>query len=129
MKTYSVMCFGVPDDFSSMCSVEVQAVDVNGAKTAAVKQMNRMGYPNAVVAPEIPGAPVVIELNSLKKYSVKCFPGRIEGARLYSVEVQAADAESAKKEAVRIMVRNGYPDAFVPAAIPGMESFLVREIP
>lgn len=63
MKTYSVMCFGVPEDFSSMCSVEVQAVDADGAKKEAVKQMNRMGYPNAVVAPEIPGMPVAMELN------------------------------------------------------------------
>ena len=44
------------------------------------------------------------------------------------MEVQAADAESAKKEAIKLMVRNGYPDAFVPAEIPGMKNFLVKEI-
>lgn len=62
MKTYSVMCMGAPDDFSSMCSVEVKALDVDGAKREAVKLMAKMGYPDATVLPDLPGMSAVLEL-------------------------------------------------------------------
>ena len=72
MKKYSVLCFGAPDDFGNIHSMEVQAESVEEAKVEAIKQMNRIGYPDAVVAPEIPGVPVAMELSSpIKKYRIK----------------------------------------------------------
>lgn len=59
MKKYSVLCIEEP---FTIVSVEVEAMNAEEAKEFAPIVAKRMGYKNVKVAPEIPGAPVVMEI-------------------------------------------------------------------
>ena len=59
MKKYSVLCIEEP---FTIISVEVEAMNAEEAKELAPIIAKRIGHKNAKVAPEIPGAPVVMEI-------------------------------------------------------------------
>ena len=69
MKDYSVLCMQDQFAFDKIMQVRVSAKDEEEAKQKALKTI-RGSYPNAVLAPELPGTKVVMEVgdNSLRSF-------------------------------------------------------------
>ena len=69
MKDYSVLCMQDQFAFDKIIQVRVSAKDEEEAKQKALKTI-RGSYPNAVLAPELPGTKVVMEVgdNSLRSF-------------------------------------------------------------
>lgn len=69
MKDYSVLCMQDQFAFDKIMQVRVSAKDEEEAKQKALKTI-RKSYPNAVLAPELPGTKVVMEVgdNSLRSF-------------------------------------------------------------
>lgn len=63
MKKYSVLCLKDPEaGFFNIVGVQVMANDPEDAKKRALIYMKENGYSNARIAPELPGASVVMEI-------------------------------------------------------------------
>ena len=69
MKKYRVLCMLDSGSLDSLTGVEVTATDPNDAKSQALLALKKEGYPNAIVAPALPGAPVVMEMNSKSEHT------------------------------------------------------------
>ncbi|HCE34065.1 MAG TPA: hypothetical protein DEQ88_01635 [Clostridiales bacterium] len=69
MKDYSVLCMQDQFAFDKIIQVRVSAKDEEEAKQKALNTI-RGSYPNAVLAPELPGTKVVMEVgdNSLRSF-------------------------------------------------------------
>ena len=62
MKNYSVLCFEEKYAFDKIVTVRVAAEDKESAKKEALKKI-RKTFPNAMIAPELPGTEVVMEVD------------------------------------------------------------------
>lgn len=102
MKEYSVLCMQDQFAFDKIMQVRVSAKDEEEAKQKALKTI-RGSYPNAVLAPELPGTRVVIEVgdNSLRDFVD-------DYIYLYSTVYKTYEKKAEEGQALVQNLKNGY---------------------
>ena len=102
MKDYSVLCMQDQFAFDKIMQVRVSAKDEEEAKQKALKTI-RGSYPNAVLAPELPGTRVVIEVgdNSLRDFVD-------DYIYLYSTVYKTYEKKAEEGQALVQNLKNGY---------------------
>ena len=102
MKDYSVLCMQDQFAFDKIIQVRVSAKDEEEAKQKALKTI-RESYPNAVLAPELPGTRVVIEVgdNSLRDFVD-------DYIYLYSTVYKTYEKKAEEGQALVQNLKNGY---------------------
>ena len=102
MKDYSVLCMQDQFAFDKIIQVRVNAKDEEEAKQKALKTI-RGSYPNAVLAPELPGTRVVMEVgdNSLRSFVD-------DYIYLYSTVYKTYEKKAEEGQALVQNLKNGY---------------------
>lgn len=102
MKEYSVLCMQDQFAFDKIMQVRVSAKDEEEAKQKALKTI-RGSYPNAVLAPELPGTRVVIEVgdNSLRDFVD-------DYIYLYSTVYKTYEKKAGEGQSLVQNLKNGY---------------------